>query len=227
MQTPRVPASSWGSAVSQLSDEGLLLAELSHRVRNEVCASVAAMRLSLSRKGPQGREAMVQAAIGRLEAFGQVLTVMTVAPDDTVNLGPALERMCEGLKQGRAGLEKTMISVDAVDVRLRGEAAQPIMMIAHELVHNAMRHALDGRHGMLAIVLRGSDQDVRLAVIDDGPGIRRGSGGGGLGMGSPIVEELVRRSGGSIDCRSSDRGTRVRVRMPRTQVINVTGEWKR
>lgn len=222
MSTPDTKPTTWQAAMPHLSDEGLLLAELSHRVRNEVCASIAAMRLSLSRKAMLGREGMVRAAIGRLEGFGEVLGVMTVAPGATVSLRPALERMCEDLVQGRAGLEQTMVSVDATDVRVCGDAAQRIMMVAHELVHNALRHAVDGRRGMLAVVLRGSSQEVRLTVIDDGPGIRRGSGTGGSGMGSSIVAELVRRSGGTIECRSGADGTKVRVRMRGTPVVTVS-----
>jgi len=212
-------ANAWIAAVRHLSDDGLLLAELSHRVRNEVSASIASMHLAVSRKAIQGREIMVRGAIARLEAFGEVLRIMSVAPGETVCLRPGLERMCEGLRQGRAGLEQTMISVDATDVRVTGATAQRIMMIAHELVQNAMRHALDGRRGMLAVVLRGNARELRLAVTDDGPGIRRGSGNGGNGMGSPIVAELVRRTGGSIDCRSGADGTRVRVRLPGASVI--------
>lgn len=223
MSTPDTKPTTWQAAMPQLSDDGLLLAELSHRVRNEVCASIAAMRLSLSRRGTLGREGMVRAAIGRLEGFGEVLGVMAAAPGATVSLRPALERMCEGLVQGRAGIQRTMVSVDATDVRVCGDAAQRIMMVAHELVHNALRHAMDGRRGMLAVVLRGSAQEVRLAVIDDGPGIRRGSGNGGSGMGSPIVAELVRRGGGTIECRSGADGTKVRVRMPGTPVVTVSG----
>jgi two-component sensor histidine kinase len=219
MQTSEMPATTWEAAMPRMSDEGLLLAELSHRVRNEVCASIGAMRLSLSRSGARHVLAPERAAIGRLEAFGELLGVMSVPPGGTVHLRPALERMCESLKQGRTGLEQTLISVDATDLCVAGDAAQRIMMIAHELVHNAMRHALEGRRGLLAVVLRGSTRDVRLAVIDDGPGIRRGSGNGGSGMGSPIVAELVRRGGGSIDCRSGVDGTRVRVRLPGTPVI--------
>lgn len=222
MSGSEMPATTWEMAIPKMSDDGLLLAELSHRVRNEVCASIAAMRLSLSRKGMLGRECMVRAAIGRLEGFGEVLGLMTVAPGEIVRLGPALVRMCEGLKQGRAGLEQALISVDATEVRLTGEAARRIMMVAHELVHNALRHAMDGRNGLLAVVLRGDSKEVRLAVIDDGPGIRRGSGNGGSGMGSPIVSELVRRAGGSIDCRSGRNGTRVRVRLPGTAVITAS-----
>jgi two-component sensor histidine kinase len=220
MSTSDMLAATWHAAMPKMSDEALLFAELSHRVRNEVCASIAAMRISLSRKGRPSREDLVSAAIARLEGFGEVLGVMAVAPGATVNLRPALERMCQGLKQGRAGLEHTLISVDATNVRVTGEAAQRIMMIAHELVHNAMRHALDGRRGMLAVILRGDTQEVSLAVVDDGTEIRRGSGNGGSGMGSPIVIELVRRGGGTIDCRSGEQGTRVRVRLPGTSIIN-------
>lgn len=224
MSTPETSPTTWHAALPQMSDEGLLLAELSHRIRNEVCASIAAMRLSLSRKGTLGREGMVRGAIGRLEGFSEVMGVMSVPPGATVGLRPALERMCEGLVRGRIGLEQAMVSVDATDVRVTGEVAQRVLMVAHELVHNAVRHALDGRRGLLAVVLRGSAREVRLAVIDDGPGIWRGSGSRGSGMGSTIVAELVRRGGGTIECRSGADGTKVRVRMPGNPLVDVSGE---
>jgi len=213
------PSNSWDIAIPRMSDEGLLLAEMSHRVRNEVGASIAAMRLSLKRKRASGREAMVRSAIGRLEGFGELLGLMSVPPNCAVNLAPALQRMCECLLQGRSGVNGTVISVDASAVWMTSESAQRVLMIAHELLHNAIRHALDGRNGMLAIVLRANPQEVRLAVIDDGPGIRRGSGNGGSGMGSPITSELVRRAGGQIECRTSADGTKVRVCLPGTAVV--------
>lgn len=224
MSTSDTNPTSWDAAIPRMSDDALLSAELSHRVRNEVCASIAAMRLSLSRSGSNGREDMVRAAIGRLEGFGEVLGIMSVPSGETIRLRPALERMCQGLMQGRSGLEQTMTSVDATDVRVTGDVGQRILMVAHELVHNAMRHALDGRRGMLMIVLRSNAREVRLAVIDDGPGFRRGTGNGGSGMGSPIVAELVRRGGGTIECRSGANGTKVRIRMPVAPVITVSGE---
>lgn len=175
MQDSDVPTTGWTRAIPRMSEEALLLAELSHRVRNEVSASIAAMWLSLSRNAPAGRDDMVRAAIGRLEGFGELLGVMTVSPGDAVDLGPLLERMCQGLARGRVGLDRTAISVDAGEVVVAGAVAQRILMIAHELIHNAMRHALEGRRGLLAIVLRADSRSIRLAVVDDGPGVDRSS----------------------------------------------------
>ena len=215
-------ASGWERDVPSMTDDGLLLAELSHRVRNEVSSALAAMHIALSRRTSKGRDDMVRAAVGRLEGFGEILKLLTTSSDECVNLKDALQAMCDGLGGSRPGLEQTMITVDASRVLVDPGVAQRLLMIAHELVHNAMRHALDGRRGMLAVVLRSSSREIRLAVVDDGPGIRDGSGNRGSGMGGPIVAELVRRSGGQIDCRTGVDGTRVRVRMPMAPVITVT-----
>jgi two-component sensor histidine kinase len=111
-----------------------------------------------------------------------------------------------------------MVSLDMAETIVDGDTARRVMMIAAELVQNAICHALENRRGTLGIVLRHDDREVRLAVIDDGPGIRAGAETRGSGMGRHIVAELVRRGGGELKCESGPRGTSIRVSMPRAVV---------
>jgi signal transduction histidine kinase len=86
----------------------------------------------------------------------------------------------------------------------------------------------------VAVTLQGSPEQVRLGVVDDGPGIvaadrervferftrldgGRGRGDGGTGLGLAIVRELVLAHGGSVriqDRPDGGRGARFEVLLP-------------
>lgn len=218
MDVHEVPEDGWRLALPGMSDEALLQAELSHRVRDEVAAALASMHLALARGTTRGREDMVRSAIKRMEGFGAVLDAFAMPPDAPVDMGHALAAMCDGLLKGRPSLEGSMFTIDANCVLVEADMAQRILIVAHELVHDAIGR-IDSVRGMIAVVFRGRERDISLAVIDDvrrprGPSRRRGAR-------KPICEELVRRAGGRISRRSGDDGTRVRVWLPGTSVVPV------
>lgn len=101
--------------------------------------------------------------------------------------------------------------------------------IVRNLLDNALRHAADS----VAVEVTGADDQVVLAVEDDGPGIEpedrdriferfvrlddaRSRRDGGFGLGLAIVSELVREHEGTIDASASQRlgGARLAVSLP-------------
>jgi signal transduction histidine kinase len=95
------------------------------------------------------------------------------------------------------------------------------------LLDNAVRHATS----TVAVRLNESDDEARLQVADDGPGIdesdrvlvferfarlddARARDTGGTGLGLAIVYEVVRAHGGSIDV-TNHTGACFTVRLPR------------
>ncbi|WP_274626224.1 sensor histidine kinase [Arvimicrobium flavum] len=93
------------------------------------------------------------------------------------------------------------------------------------LIANAIAYSGDGAEATVSVHL---DGDVLLAVEDNGPGLSaedrqrvmqrfaRGSGKPGAGLGLPIVEEIARVFGGSIELGEGRdrRGLKVAVRFP-------------
>lgn len=203
----------WDSMVPVASDDRLLLLEQTHRVSNELAASLAALHLVRNAPGSRRRWKMLGAAIERLEGFAAVNRVLAVS-GSRVDLASEIERLCGGLGAARTDAKGSRIILDVERVEVEGAIARRVLFVAAELIANAIRYALEGRDGRLVVVLRRVDGDVALSVIDDGPGLAAPSSSSGSGMGGPIVRELVRRAGGWIDFESGPGGTTFTISFP-------------
>jgi two-component sensor histidine kinase len=195
-------------------EASLLLAELQHRVANELSCAIAALRLALNAGLEGPRMELFERAVQRLEGFGRVHGVLAARPSRTVDVAAGLHRLCRGLLAGRDGLESTRVHITVTSGQLPGGPGHRLLMIAGELVFNGMRHALVGRQGRLDISVDQYDDVVRLTVSDDGPGIGAAGTTRGTGLGSGIVDELVRNGDGKLECDTDRFGTVFRVTLP-------------
>lgn len=203
----------WDNMMPAASDDRLLLLEQAHRVANEVAAALAALHLVRNASGSRPRWKLLNSAIDRLEGFAAVNRAIAVGGAG-VDLGVELERLCVGLGAARREARGSRVTLDVASVEVDGGTARRVLMVAAELVSNAVRHSLEGRDGRLVVVLRRDGDDVAMSVIDDGPGIGCSPAPGGSGMGGPIVRELVRRAGGLMECDTGPDGTSFHVLVP-------------
>jgi len=108
---------------------------------------------------------------------------------------------CEFLASGDVGVPDTM--------------AQHLYRIAQEALSNAARHAHASR---IALELRGSDDELRLQVQDNGAGLPAELPGGGMGL--RIMAYRAQIVGGQFVVEQAPGGgTRVSCRVPRAAFI--------
>jgi len=205
----------WDRTLPQPSADALLLRELQHRVANELCASIAAMQIARAAGMSGPRMELFDQAIERLEGFGQVHTVLSGRTAQSVDLEQEMHRLCRGLIRGREGLDHSRVSLTVDrDQEIPGPVAQRLLLVGSELIFNAIRHALTRREGLLDITASVAGDDVILEVSDNGPGIRDHAETQGTGLGTHIVQGLVRAGDGRLECRSDRSGTTIRVVLP-------------
>jgi signal transduction histidine kinase len=119
----------------------------------------------------------------------------------------------------QAGLQ--LAGVDSLRARID---AEKLRMISQNLVRNALEAVASGGH--VVVTLDGDDEQVRLAVEDDGPGIPAAiqariyepfftTKETGTGLGLSIVHGIVAAHDGTITFESSPQGTRFEVLLPR------------
>lgn len=208
------PSESADSNLMSLGKDSLLLRELTHRTANEVASALAAMRLAASAGRGHARWDLVDGAIGRLEAFGEVNRFLARPVGARVDASAEVTSACRAYVAGRLEAAGGRVEVDAPEAWVDGATGRRLALVAVELVGNALRHGLAGRAGTVTVRLRRTEGELRLDVRDDGPGIRPGAATSRTGLGRGIVSELVERGGGSIRVRTGARGTAVRVRLP-------------
>jgi len=208
------PVGDWDSMIAAMSEDRLLLQEAAHRTANELSAALAALNLIKPAKGSRARWRLLSAAMERLEGFATVNRVLALPTGVPVMLSQEIECLCAGLGAARCSIGDSRIVLDVGDFAVNGSTARRVLLIAAELVHNGIRHALEGRTGKLTVALRLDKRDVMLGVLDDGPGIVSAAASRGNGMGNVIVSELVRRAGGVIECSTGPGGTAFHVAIP-------------
>jgi two-component system, NarL family, sensor histidine kinase DegS len=139
--------------------------------------------------------------------------------EELVELGPyafeeanyeiSVER-CLPIWKRRYGLD---VRVTIERIALAPEMAGELFRITQEAVINAGRHA---EAETVAVSLRTVDGKIELRVVDDGEGIEgaplEDPVAGHLGLMS--IRERAELLGGSLELESSDRGTKLVVRVP-------------
>ncbi|KYF81957.1 PAS domain-containing sensor histidine kinase [Sorangium cellulosum] len=147
-----------------------------------------------------------------------------------LDIAPAIEHVTHLLGEA-ARRRRVTVTVDAAALppaRCDRRALEQVLM---NLLDNAIKYAGEGAH--VTVKARSLDQQVTIAVADDGPGIPphhlgriferfyrvdagRSRDLGGTGLGLAIVKHLVELMNGSIEVESAiGRGTQFTVRLAR------------
>ncbi len=117
------------------------------------------------------------------------------------------------------------------EVLIRGERSLLARMLVN-LVENAIRFSKPGQTVLVTVssVQTNGQSLSSVSVADNGPGIAPerlqqlfqrfqssgpGQASGGIGLGLALVHTTVMRHGGTIDCTSSDKGTKFEIHLPR------------
>ncbi len=164
--------------VASLKEKEVLLAEVHHRVKNNL--AVIASLLSLQSRGvedPALRELLAESE-ARVQAMALIHQVLYESRDFArVDLGDYLGRLVRlAVTAYHTDPGRIAISVEAEPVSLDLTRAIPCGLLVNELLSNALKHAFPGgRRGAVRVALRAlAGGEALLAVGDDGVGLPEG-----------------------------------------------------
>ncbi|WJH41944.1 ATP-binding protein [Aliirhizobium terrae] len=165
-----------------------LLREIHHRVKNNLQAVLALLRLQ---KLPvEAREDMSR-RIGAMIAVHE--QIYTTDQFEEVEVAPYATRLISDIASGYD--MPVELDLDLEPIALDREQALPLGMIINEVVSNAFKYAFDGRNaGKLTVHLRREENQLRLTIRDDGPGVAEDARTNG--MGTKLITSFVRQLGG-------------------------------
>jgi two-component sensor histidine kinase/putative methionine-R-sulfoxide reductase with GAF domain len=160
---------------------GVLAQEIHHRVKNNLQTVASLLRLQ-ARAGTADPRKALDDSVNRILAIAAVHEVLTEHRDDDVELAELIDRLRAMLVQGLGAAKQVETQLEPVS--LAGNRATALALVFSELFQNALEHG----GSTVKIELALFEGGVRLAISDDGGGLRNGSDGTGLS----IVRALVR-----------------------------------
>jgi two-component sensor histidine kinase/putative methionine-R-sulfoxide reductase with GAF domain len=160
---------------------GVLAQEIHHRVKNNLQTVASLLRLQSRAEGVDPREAL-EHSVNRILAIAAVHEVLTEQREEDVELADLIDRLRAMIVQGLGGGRDVAASLE--HVFLAGTRATALALVFSELLQNALEHGV----GAVRIELMRRNDDVVLAIADEGPGVD----GSPAGTGLSIVRALVK-----------------------------------
>jgi two-component sensor histidine kinase len=204
----------WEKAIEAERAKDLLYRELLHRTKNDFAMAASVLSLQArSQSNPEVRQAL-DTAVGRLLSLSKAherLNPITAGQTGIVPMRDYLEALCRALKESIEHATPVALSVESDEVDLPVARAIPVGLIVNELVTNAYKHAFKGKQeGTLRVELHRAES-LALTVEDDGVGCPENAASG---VGSQLVQLLVRQLNGTMEHARAAQGCRVRVSFP-------------
>ena len=179
-----------------------LLAELSHRVRNDLTALLGMIRIRAKRDptchAPLSQAADQIAVLARLNA-----RLSSRGVEVMVATKPFLDDLMGDLSAIHGATRPIHLVSEAEDHVISTAVAAPLGLIANELVTNSLKHAfpLDGR-GSIKVTFRRLESQFELVVEDNGCGPTAAPKTEGGGLGTMLIQRLSAQLQGSFSRRT-------------------------
>jgi two-component sensor histidine kinase len=204
-----------------LREKAILLQEVQHRVANSL--QIIASVLMQSARNIQSEEARGQLrdAHHRVLSIASVQKQLAASTLGKVELRPYLTQLCESLGASMIqDHDQLSIEVIADDSDSGANASVSIGLIVTELVINALKHAFPGRrHGHITVSYLTHGPRWTLSVSDDGVGMPT-SPAAKAGLGTGIVEALVRQLRAQMRIADTAPGTKISIsNLPELAVV--------
>jgi chemotaxis protein methyltransferase CheR len=198
-----------------LIQKGVLLQEMQHRVANSL--QIIASILLLKARGVASEETRQHLK----EAHQRVMSVAEIQRHlyltqgtDQIDVGLYLSKLCESLASSMIA-EDQPISVKVIcdDGKIDSDKAVSLGLIVTELVINSVKYAFpvfkDGAAIVVTYEINGPDW--HLTITDNGVGKAPVVAGKAIGLGTAIVDALVKKLGAVLDTASNADGMKVSV----------------
>jgi two-component system, sensor histidine kinase PdtaS len=199
----------------ELVHKDATIREIHHRVKNNLQTVAALLRLQARRvTAGESRDALEEAE-RRVAAIALVHEMLSHSLDEQVDFDQIADRLraavCE-LGTPGAGATRVISSREGNFGTVSGELATTLAMVLNELLQNAVEHAFGEAGGRLRLLVSRGQEELAVAVVDDGRGLPEGfDPGSGTSLGLSIVRALVEGElHGILQVEGGEHGTAVR-----------------
>lgn len=195
-------------------DKAILLQEVQHRVANSLQIIASVLMQSARRVQSEEARGHIQNAHHRVMSIAALQRQLSTSHDGNVELRTDMTQLCHSLVASMiADPDRLSIQVTVDNSAVEADVSVSLGLIITELVINALKHAFpDERQGAIVIDYRSSGDEWTLSITDNGIGMSVGKDAPKAGLGTGIVEALVKKLEGDIQLSDAHPGTVVTIR---------------
>ncbi|MCL4508796.1 MAG: GAF domain-containing protein [Chloroflexi bacterium] len=179
----------WG-----LQTKSLLLAEMHHRVKNNLQTIAALLSMQMRRAKVASERIALAESIARIQSIASIHDLLS---HEDIGLASVRDIVQQVVGSVTSALTSTGVTVhyDIEDhtLQIASKEATILALVLNEVVTNAIQHGFAQREtGTLRVAVRRHLNEVSVEVLDDGSGLPSGfSVDGSGGLGTQIIHTLV------------------------------------
>jgi len=201
-----------------LAEKGVLLAEVHHRVKNNLQIITALLDLTRMRIPDPVTSAILMDLVLKIRTMAQIHTRLYESKQfDKINIGSHIRDQVTDLSSVylKSGPEITC-TIDAEDIALSVDRAIPLALVINEALSNAFKHAFRGRSsGTILVNLWQEAGNIHITIKDDGIGVPEDLDiDRTTSLGMKLIRNLVQQLQGSLTVQSTSPGFRVDIEFP-------------
>jgi two-component sensor histidine kinase len=188
-----------------ISNERVLLREITHRVNNEFASAIQVVSFTAARSSDRNVKAALTGVMEKLYNYARVHHALQMpASDNCIDASAYLRSLCDSIS--RSKLENSNIELVLVECpfQMSSERCWVMGMVVAELITNAVRHAFDGRDGTIEVECRPSGAFVECRVSDNGSA---SSADASPGSGLRIIKALAESLGAGFQFNHGEAGS--------------------
>src|SRR5450432_1375302 len=198
------------------AEREVLLREVNHRVGNSLQIIASLLHLQATSSTQDDVKVALTNAMGRVAAVAQVLRRLYTSHDlKSVLLNQYLDALLEDLRRSAEGNKMSRLTLKAEPIEIDPDRAVAIGIIVNELIMNAVKYAYPDGAGPIHVVLSAQDDNLELAIADDGVGLNVKLDPRSTGMGQRIVSAMASKLEASVERDPAHAGTRIQLRFRR------------
>lgn len=187
------------------SNDYLLLREMSHRVNNELAATIGFVSVAAAKTKNDEAKAALAKVLDYLYDYASVYRALQIpAGEGFIDGASYLSELCHSISRSRLRHKRIQLSLANQPLQLRPEQCWRLGMIVSELITNSARHAFGDRDsGAIRIELLNHGPFAECRVMDNGTARKEFRPGQGL----KIIQSLALEMGGDVRQFFLENGT--------------------
>ena len=193
-----------------LEEKIVLLAEIHHRVKNNLAVVSAMLHLQAYNETDERFQQKLYDSTSRIKTMATIHELLYKSSSfKNLRLDKNIEQLINNITKIYNSTIDLDVSYDMEPIELNINNAIPFSLIVNEVVANILKHAYsNGDSGLLEISLIKKDETITLKIRDDGKGLPDDfdEAGNGSTIGMELIQTLTGQLKGEYSYNSLDRG---------------------